>query len=143
MDLAELNQLVARGESERLEFKKSTGELKAGMQSLCAMLNESGGMVVFGVTANGKVVGQDITDATLQEAAREIKKLEPAATIAQSMVPVAGSLRVLLLEAAQAPGGPFVFDGRAYKRIGPTTSRMPQAEYRERLLARTQAIHRW
>jgi ATP-dependent DNA helicase RecG len=143
MDLAELKQLVDQGESDRLEFKKTTGELKAGMQALCAMLNGSGGMVVFGVTAAGKVVGQDITDATLQEVAREIKKLEPAATIAQTMVPVAGSLRVLALEAAQAPGGPFVFDGRAYKRIGPKNSRMSQAEYQERLLARTQAIHRW
>jgi hypothetical protein len=33
------------------------------------------------VTANGKIVGQDISDATLQEVVREIKRLEPAATI--------------------------------------------------------------
>jgi len=125
MDPAELNQLVAQGESDRLEFKKTTGELKAGMQTLCAMLNGSGGMVVSG------------------RVAREIKKLEPAATIAQTMVPVTGSLRVLVLETAAVTGGPFVFDGRAYKRIGPTTSRMSQAEYQERLLARTQAIRRW
>ncbi len=143
MDLAAVNQLVAEGESDRLEFKKSTGELKAGVQSLCAMLNGSGGMVVFGVTAGGKVVGQDITDATLQEVAREIKKLEPAATITQTIVPVSGSLRVLVVEATAVAGSPFVFDGRAYKRIGPTTSRMSQTEYQERLLARTQAIHRW
>ena len=143
MDLMELKQLVAQGESDRLEFKKTTGELKAGMQTLCAMLNGSGGMVLFGVTAGGKVVGQDITDATLQDVAREIKKLEPAATIAQTVVPVAGSLRVLVLETTVAPGGPYVFDGRAYKRIGPTTSQMPQTEYQERLLVRTHVLHRW
>jgi len=113
MDLAELKQLVDQGESDCLEFKKTTGELKAGMQTLCAMFNGSGGMVVFGVTASGKVVGQNITDATLQEVAREIKKLEPSATIVQTMVPVAGSLRVLVLEATAVAGGPFVFDGRA------------------------------
>jgi ATP-dependent DNA helicase RecG len=113
------------------------------MQSLCAMLNGAGGMVVFGVTASGKIVGQDITDATLQEVAREIKNLEPAATIAQTMASVAGSLRVLVLEAATVAGGPFVFDGRAYKRTGPTTSRMSQAEYQQRLLARPQTIQRW
>ena len=129
MDLAELGQLVAQGESDCLEFKKTTGELKAGMHTLSAMLNGSGGMVVFGVTAGGKVVGQNITDATLQEVAREIKKLEPAATIVQTLVPVTGSLRVLVLETGAVDGGPFVFDGRAFKRIGPTTSRMSQAEY--------------
>ena len=79
MDLEELRQLVAQGESERLEFKKTTGELKDGMAGVCVMLNGQGGRVLFGVTAAGKVLGQDITDSTLQEVAREIKKLEPAA----------------------------------------------------------------
>jgi ATP-dependent DNA helicase RecG len=143
MDVAELKQLVSEGESDRLEFKKSTGELKAGMRTLCAMLNGSGGMVLFGVTASGKVVGQDISDATLQEVAREIKRLEPAATITQTIAPVAGSLRVLVLETTAATGGPYVFDGRAYKRIGPTTSQLSQAEYQRRLLAQTNALDRW
>jgi len=50
MELPELQQLVAAGESERLEFKKTTGELHAGMTTLCALLNGVGGRVVFGVT---------------------------------------------------------------------------------------------
>ncbi len=43
MDLEELRQLVALGESERLEFKKTTGELRSAMTTLCALLNGSGG----------------------------------------------------------------------------------------------------
>ena len=35
MDLEELRQLVALGESERLEFKKTTGELRSAMTTLC------------------------------------------------------------------------------------------------------------
>ncbi len=35
------------------------------------------------------------------------------------------------------------FDGRAYQRIGPTTSRMPQAEYERRLMTRSFGTHRW
>ena len=38
---------------------------------------------------------------------------------------------------------PYTFDGRPYKRIGPTTSLMPQSEYQQHLLARSHAIHRW
>jgi predicted HTH transcriptional regulator len=72
MDPEELRQLVAQGESDRLELKKTTGELKAGMKTLCAMLNGSGGRVVFGVTPGGRVVGQDVTDPTLREVAQEI-----------------------------------------------------------------------
>src|SRR6516165_1197369 len=73
MDLEALRQTVAEGESEGLEFKKTTGDLKAGMRTLCAMLNGSGGRVIFGVTPGGKIAGQDITDPTLQEVAQEIR----------------------------------------------------------------------
>jgi hypothetical protein len=36
---ADLAALIAHGESDRLEFKRSTGELKEGMQTTCALLN--------------------------------------------------------------------------------------------------------
>jgi ATP-dependent DNA helicase RecG len=50
---------------------------------------------------------------------------------------------VLILETIQQTDGPYTFDGRPYQRIGNTTSRMPQAEYQRRLLARASARHRW
>jgi ATP-dependent DNA helicase RecG len=43
MELGELKRLVAKRESERLEFKKTTGELRSAMTTLCALLNGSGG----------------------------------------------------------------------------------------------------
>jgi ATP-dependent DNA helicase RecG len=43
MDLEVLRQTIANGESESLELKKSTGDLKAGIQTLCAMLNGTRG----------------------------------------------------------------------------------------------------
>ena len=143
MELPELPQLVAAGESERLEFKKSTGELKAGMTTRCALLNGVGGRVVFGVPPAGRIVGQQVTDSTLQDVAQEIRKLEPPAYIEQTLVPVADERRVLILEANVAPSAPYAYDGRPYKRIGPTTSVMPQTEYNQRLLVRTHELHRW
>ena len=88
MDLAELHQLVAAGESERLEFKKTTGELHGGMETLCGLLNGSGGKVLFGVSNSGRIVGQDISDATLQEVAAAIRKIEPHAWIDQRAFPL-------------------------------------------------------
>lgn len=35
MSLDQLRQLLVSGESETLEFKKSTGDLKGGMETLC------------------------------------------------------------------------------------------------------------
>ncbi len=141
MTLVELQKLVAesKGEWEHLEFKKTTGELHGGMETLCAFLNGVGGKVLFGVTNAGRIQGQDMADATYQEVANAIRKLEPPAWIEQIRVPVAGTKEVLILETTQQTDGPYTFDGRPYQRIGNTTSRMPQAEYQRRLLARVYA----
>jgi ATP-dependent DNA helicase RecG len=77
MTLDELRQLVAQGESSRLELKKSTGDLKGGMETLCGFLNGGGGTVLFGVTQAGNVIGQDVTDATLRDIAEELRRIDP------------------------------------------------------------------
>lgn len=143
MNRTELQALVAGGESERLEFKRSTGDLKGGMETLCGFLNGNGGTVLFGVTQAGKIIGQDISDATMREVARELARLEPPVEIMQSRIPVARGKEVLSLEAALGPAAPYVYHGRPYRRVGSTTSVMPQAEYERRLLERDHALHRW
>ena len=57
-----LAALVAAHESETLEFKSTTGERREAARTVCAMLNQRGGYVVFGVTPNGEVVGQHVSD---------------------------------------------------------------------------------
>ena len=64
MDPAQLQSLVAGGESETLEFKKTTGEHREAMHSLCATINHRGGRVLFGVKATGRILGQQVADRT-------------------------------------------------------------------------------
>ena len=46
-------------ETETLEFKKSTGELKEAVLSICAILNKhQHGELYFGVKPDGIVIGQ-------------------------------------------------------------------------------------
>jgi ATP-dependent DNA helicase RecG len=77
MNLPALQTLAAAGESQTLELKKSTAEKDRACRSLCAMANGQGGQVVFGVTPAGKVVGQTVTDRTLEELAQEFQGFEP------------------------------------------------------------------
>src|SRR5262245_19644282 len=98
MNVERLRALVQRGESDRLEVKKSTGELRGGMESRCGLLNGRGGRVLFGVTSGGRILGQTISDGTLREVANDITRLEPPATITQTRVSVSESDEVLILE---------------------------------------------
>lgn len=60
-------------ETETVEFKKTTGELKEGMISIASMLNKSGrGILYFGVRNDGEVVGQQIGDRTMREISQGI-----------------------------------------------------------------------
>ncbi len=66
-------------ETETLEFKKSTGELKEAVQSICAILNKhQHGELYFGVKNDGTPIGQSVTEESLREVSQKIKNfLEP------------------------------------------------------------------
>lgn len=77
-------------ESETVEFKKSTGELKEGIISISSMLNKNDSAVLyFGVLNNGDVIGQDVNEQTLRRISREIAekiipKITPTITLLNS-----------------------------------------------------------
>lgn len=66
-------------ETEALEFKKSTGELKEAMYSICAILNKhQHGELYFGVRSDGTPIGQVVTEESLREVSQKIKySIEP------------------------------------------------------------------
>ena len=60
-------------ETETLEFKKTTGELKEGMVSISSILNKHGvGTLYFGVKPNGDVIGQDVSESSLRDVSRAV-----------------------------------------------------------------------
>lgn len=64
MTLDQLTILVEFGESETLELKTTTGGRREAARTICAMLNQRGGYVMFGVEPDGIVVGQQVADRT-------------------------------------------------------------------------------
>ncbi len=138
-----LQRLVAAGESDRLEFKKTTAELEGAFRTLCGFLNGRGGRVLIGVSNAGKIIGHDVGDATLKEIAMHMARLEPPATILIHPIAIEGTRQVIALETADRSQVPFAYQGRPYRRVGSTTSVMPQAEYERLLLRRAHPQRRW
>lgn len=140
----DLEALVANGESETLEFKRSTAELRRAGETLCAFLNGEGGQVLIGVVSGGEVVGQQVADITLRDIATMVGRFEPSARIEMDRVDVGDGRTVIVLEAPSAREyAPFVFEGKPYRRVGSTTTVMTQAEYSRLLLDRNHSRHRW
>jgi len=54
-------------ETEKVELKKSTAELKEAIISISAILNKHNkGVLYFGVKNDGTVIGQDVSESTLR-----------------------------------------------------------------------------
>ncbi len=60
-------------EDEYTEFKRSTSELREGIESIAAILNKHGhGTLYFGVRNDGEVCGQDVSETTLRKVSQAI-----------------------------------------------------------------------
>jgi ATP-dependent DNA helicase RecG len=142
MQVQTLQQLVEQGESDRLEFKRTTGERVEAAKTVCAMLNGVGGIVLFGVRADGTIEGQDLGERTLDELSNEWQKFEPPAFPELSAVPLDSGKSIIRI-GVTGGGAPFTDEGRPCLRNGATTIRMPPPRYQELLLERMHATHRW
>jgi ATP-dependent DNA helicase RecG len=143
MSPAELSAIVHSGESEQVEFKKSTGQRSDGAKTVCAMLNGSGGYVLFGVTDAGEMRGQQVSAGTLEDLVHELRRIDPHPLINPERVALENGLEVIAISIPGRSGGPYTYDGRPYVRQGPTTLVMPQDEYGRRLVERAHPTHRW
>lgn len=145
MTLDEIKNLIQQGESNTLEFKRSTSKLDEAAKTLCSFLNQQGGYVIFGVEDKGNIVGQDISDHTHQEIATTLQKFEPHAPIEVVYVPLDHNHKTLVILHA-SPGfamRPYAYKGRAYRRLQSSTSQMPQEQYQQLLLEKMQHNQRW
>jgi len=143
MTLNQITALTASGESETLEFKRTTGTRREATRTVCAMLNHRGGRVLFGVTPEGKVAGQQVSERTIEELSEELRRIEPQALPGIERVRVNSDREVLAVEVAMGPTGPYMYRGKAYRRVGNTTVAMSPYEYQRMLMERVHGEQRW
>ena len=136
-------RIVAAGESETLEFKSTTGARREAARTVCAMLNQQGGQVLFGVTPDGQVVGQQIGDRTIEDIGEELARIDPPAFPSVERIPVADNRAVIAIIVNRGQARPFMYRGCAYRRVGNTTVEMRANEYQRMLFERMHSEQRW
>ena len=139
----QITRLIATGESETLEFKETTGTRRQATQSLCAMLNHRGGRVLFGVTPEGHLIGQQVSDDTVKKVSAEIQRIEPPVFPTIECIPLDTGLEVLMVSVSQGPMKPYTYKEIPYHRVGSTTQGMSRDEYNQVLFERMHSDQRW
>ena len=115
MNVDEVKGIIARGEGEQVELKRSTGQRTSAAKTVCAMLNGLGGFVIFGVSDKSELVGQEVSARTIEDISTEIRRIEPPAFPDISTIRLKQDMSLIVL-GVPGGGGPYTYDGRAYLR---------------------------
>ena len=141
--LADIESWVRGGESETLELKLTTGERRDGARTICAMLNHRGGRVIFGVEPDGRLLGQMVSDRTVEEVAQDLGEIEPPVFPSIERVDFTEGRQLLVVTAQTGSGQPYSYRGHAYRRVGNTSRQLSREEYNRILLERLHGDQRW
>lgn len=135
MNLEQIQIIVSNGESDITEFKKSTAQLKSACETACAFLNSDGGTILFGVTDNLRIIGQEVSDKTKRDIGNELVKITPNANIEVSYVELSDNKQIIIFKVrTDHTKIPYLYDGKAFLRNQSTTMVMPRDHMKHLIL---------
>jgi len=125
------NSLRKFEESETLELKSSTSELKEAIIAIVAMLNKhQKGELYFGINNKEEVVGQQVSDKTLRDISKSISDhVEP------KIYPHINNINIennsCIHVTFEGKDNPYFADGRAYIRVGTENKQISPSELKK------------
>ncbi|MCK4524439.1 putative DNA binding domain-containing protein [candidate division WOR-3 bacterium] len=130
-------------ESDKIEFKKSTAELNQSLIDLCAFANYGIGTVYFGISDDGNIIGQKISDDTIKRVSTTIlSSIEPRIYPNVYIDSIKGK-NILVVEIKNSPEKPYFYKGKAYKRIGTSNAYLSRYEVEKYLYERENPAYRF
>ena len=135
--------MIIGKESEKLEFKKSTAELKEGVISMSAILNKhGGGELYFGVLNDGTPFGQMVGASTLRDISQAVSNhIEPQIypKISEAVI---NNKRCIHVEFT-GDDAPYFAYGRAYVRVADEDKQMTPAELKDYIRRQNAKTYPW
>ncbi len=116
--------MVAGGETEKLEFKRSLAEKEEILRTIVAFSNVSGGTILVGVSEEGEVIGLTLNKGDLEDLENSINQLiEPKVYPELQLVPYNNKL-ILKANVNEGFNKPYLYKGACYVRRGNVTRRL-------------------
>jgi len=130
-------------ETETLELKKSTGELKVGIISIASILNKHGkGELYFGIKNDGTVVGQEVSEKTIRQISQSI-----AENIEPKIYPEINHIKIKGIDCIHIKFSgnekPYYAFGRAFIRVGDEDRRLSAKELENMIIEKSRDQIRW
>ncbi|MBI2139445.1 putative DNA binding domain-containing protein [Candidatus Woesearchaeota archaeon] len=130
-------------ETELLELKKSTSELKEAIISMASILNKhQKGEIYFGIKNNGEIAGQDISGKTIREVSKSVSdNIEPKIYPKIKDVLIDG--RKCVHVEFNGNDIPYYAFGRAYMRVGDEDKKVSAKELEKMIVEKNKDELAW
>jgi ATP-dependent DNA helicase RecG len=135
--------MTSLNESETLELKKSTSELKEAVISIASILNKhQKGALYFGIKNDGEAIGQSITNSTIREISKTISDgIEPKIYPKIEKIRINSKDCIKIEFAGQE--APYYAYGRAYIRVGDENKKLSARELENLILKKNKDKLKW
>jgi ATP-dependent DNA helicase RecG len=130
----QLFEFIKSGESETLEFKKSTGEWKEIIETVSAFANTKGGIILVGVSNEGNIFGVSLGKGTIEDLTNKIVTNTEPKIYPEIGTQSLNKKKVIYIKVDAYPYEEVLAFGRPFKRAGKNTIRMSKDEYQRRIL---------
>ena len=140
---SDISQILEKSESETLEFKGARAPLEMLAKVVCGMLNQRGGVVVWGVQDKGGVTG--VSDA--EKRAGELNEflmrhLNPRPLLSVS-VTNSKKTQLVVIDVPESADKPYSLDREIWVRVGEKTFRASEDESTRIVEKSAAQLDRW
>ncbi|MDZ4198625.1 MAG: helix-turn-helix domain-containing protein, partial [Kiritimatiellia bacterium] len=127
--MKKIADMIARGESETVEFKTSFN--KDVIETAVAFANHRGGTILIGVSDDGGVIGQLFGKEALRDYVNRVAVATEPSIIPDAEKHSTSAGEIIILSITEFPLKPVATQGRCYRRSGSTTRQMTPSEIAE------------
>ncbi len=125
MNVKQVEEIIKSGENQELEFKESFHSQQKICQILCGLGNTNGGMIIFGVSNERKIMGiSENLDEFQRKIANANQCLSPTPIISIETHKIEKKEVIIVIIQRAIDGIYYMFDGAIYVRIGSTTKKL-------------------
>ncbi len=124
-----IDQIIKQGEGDQIEFKETFG--KEAIETLCAMANRDGGVILIGVTDKAEIKGVQLGKETTRQWSNQIGQVTEPRLVPSITIHKLESKTIVSLEIASYPIKPISCSGKCYLRSGSSNKQLNATEIAE------------
>lgn len=121
-------------ESERLELKSSLAERQEILETISAFSNTKGGTIYIGIAPEGKIIGIDVGNQTIETLANEIKQNTDPRVFPAIEIQRITDKDVIVIKVAEYPTKPVWAKDKVFLRVGCSNQRASAEKIRDFIL---------